>query len=71
MTFTLAMVKNPHVWKRAQAEIDAVIGTDRFPGFEDRTSLPYVEAIVRESLRWQPVAPIGAPSGITDNLNAC
>ena len=59
MTFTLAMVENPHVWKRAQAEIDAVIGTNRFPEFDDRSALPYVDAIVRETLRWKPVGPLG------------
>ncbi|KIK93319.1 hypothetical protein PAXRUDRAFT_12727 [Paxillus rubicundulus Ve08.2h10] len=58
MTFTLAMVENPHVWKRAQAEIDAVLGMDRFPEYEDRPSLPYVEAILRETTRWQPVTPL-------------
>ena len=58
MTFTLAMVENPHVWKRAQAEIDAVVGTDRLPEFDDRPSLPYVDAIMREVLRWQPVLPL-------------
>ena len=60
MSFTLAMVKNPSIWKRAQAEIDSVIGADRLPEFEDRPSLPYVDAIVREIFRWRPVAPIGA-----------
>jgi cytochrome P450 len=60
MTFTLAMVKNPHIWKRAQAEIDIFIGTDRFPEFDDRSSLPYIDAIVRETLRWQPSLPLGA-----------
>jgi len=63
MCFTLAMVKNPRIWKRAQAEIDAVLGTDRLPEYEDRPSLPYVGAIVRETLRWKPVAPLGAFSG--------
>ncbi|KAH7882754.1 cytochrome P450 [Phlebopus sp. FC_14] len=47
MTFTLAMVMNPRVWKRAQAEIDAVVGIDRLPEYDDRPSLPYVDAIVR------------------------
>ncbi|KIJ12558.1 hypothetical protein PAXINDRAFT_14638 [Paxillus involutus ATCC 200175] len=56
--FTLAMVENPHVWKRAQAEIDSVIGMDRLPEFDDRPSLPYVEAILRETMRWQPVVPL-------------
>ena len=60
MTFALAMVKHPHVWKRAQAEIDAVVGTDRLPDFDDRSSLPYVDAIIREVLRWRPVLPLGA-----------
>lgn len=43
MTFTLAMVKNPRVWKRAQAEIDVVVGIDRLPEFEHRSSLSYVD----------------------------
>lgn len=59
MTFALAMVKNPHVWKRAQVEIDAMIGTGRLPEFDDRQNLPYIDAIVRETLRWRPVVPLG------------
>ena len=53
------MVKNRHVWKRVQAEIDAVVGTDRLPEFDDRPSLTYIDAILRETLRWQPPAPLG------------
>jgi len=59
MIFTLAMVKNSHVWKRAQAEIDTVVGIDRLPEFEHRNSLPYVDAIMRETFRWKPVGPLG------------
>jgi cytochrome P450 len=60
MVFVLAMVLYPDVQKHAQAEIDSVIGKDRFlPTFEDRASLPYVEAILREVLRWHPIVPIG------------
>lgn len=58
MVFTLAMVLHPYVWKRAQAEIDAVIGTDRLPDFSDRLALPYVDAIIRETVRWVPVVPL-------------
>ena len=58
MTFMLAMVEHPRVWKRAQAEIDAVVGTDRLPEFDDGPSLPYVDAIIREVLRWRPVLPL-------------
>jgi len=50
MVFTLAMVLNPQVWKRAQAQIDAVFGTERLPDFGDRAALPYVDAIIRETV---------------------
>jgi len=59
MVFTLAMVLYPDVQKRAQAEIDFVIGRDRLPTFEDRASLPYIDAVLRETFRWQPVTPLG------------
>ncbi|KIK32755.1 hypothetical protein CY34DRAFT_814091, partial [Suillus luteus UH-Slu-Lm8-n1] len=61
MAFALAMVSYPDVQRRAQAEINSVIGKDRLPLFEDRASLPYVESVLRETLRWQPIAPIGIP----------
>lgn len=59
--FMLAMVTHPEIQKKAQEELDAVIGRDRMPTFADRDSLPYVQACVRESLRWKTVAPIGVP----------
>ncbi|KAN0086143.1 Cytochrome P450 [Tylopilus felleus] len=65
MTFTLVMVENPHVWKRAQADIDAVVGTDRLPEFDDRPSLPYIDAIIREVIRWRPALPLGGPHSLT------
>lgn len=59
----LAMVLNPEVQRRAQREIDDVLGADegglRLPEFRDRPRLPYVNAVVKEALRWLPVVPIG------------
>ncbi|KAG1741078.1 cytochrome P450 [Suillus lakei] len=55
----LAMTLFSDVQKKAQAEIDAVVGTDRLPSFADRDSLPYTEALVKEVLRWNVVAPTG------------
>ncbi|KAG1907691.1 cytochrome P450 [Suillus fuscotomentosus] len=55
----LAMTLFPDVQKKAQAEIDAVVGTDRLPSFADRNSLPYIEALVKEALRWNVVTPTG------------
>ncbi|KAG6915648.1 hypothetical protein DXG01_010612 [Tephrocybe rancida] len=57
--FFLAMVLNPDVQKKAQAEIDAVIGTERLPTLADRPHLPYVNAVLSEVLRWNSVAPTG------------
>ncbi|KAH7928454.1 cytochrome P450 [Leucogyrophana mollusca] len=57
--FLLAMVLYPEVQERAQALIDSVVGTGRLPNFEDRPSMPYIDAILRETLRWHPVAPMG------------
>ncbi|KAG0694047.1 cytochrome P450 [Suillus ampliporus] len=47
--------------KHAQAEIDAVVGQDKFPTFEDRDKLPYIGALIQEILRWAPVVPLGLP----------
>ncbi|KAF7357550.1 O-methylsterigmatocystin oxidoreductase [Mycena sanguinolenta] len=58
-SFCLAMALHPEIQKKAQTEIDTVIGTDRLPEFEDRPSLPFVEALYREVMRWRPVTPLG------------
>jgi len=60
-TFIRAMVLHPEVQEHAQQEIESVIGHDRLPTFSDREKLPYVEAILKETLRWQPVAPMSVP----------
>ncbi|KAG2153555.1 cytochrome P450 [Suillus bovinus] len=60
-SFILAMLLYPDVQKRAQAEIDTIVGQDRFPAFSDRDKLPYIEALIQELLRWAPVVPQGLP----------
>ncbi|KXN89168.1 O-methylsterigmatocystin oxidoreductase [Leucoagaricus sp. SymC.cos] len=58
-TFFMAMVIYPDIQKKAQAELDQVSG-GRLPEFSDRPNLPYINALVKESLRWQPIAPLAA-----------
>ena len=53
------MALYPKVQKKAQSEIDAVVGPDRLPNFEDRPSLPYINAVVKEVMRWHLVVPLG------------
>ncbi|KKA19811.1 Cytochrome P450 [Rasamsonia emersonii CBS 393.64] len=48
------LTKWPEVQKKAQAEIDAVIGEDRSPLWSKYTKLPYVAAVVKEAMRWRP-----------------
>lgn len=60
MCLFLAMVRHPEVLMKAQAELDAVLGVGELPDFTHRADLPYINAIILELLRWQPVLPIGA-----------
>jgi cytochrome P450 len=55
----LAMLRYPEVQTKAQLEIDTVVGTGRFPTLKDRPSLPYIGAILKETLRWHPIVPMG------------
>lgn len=45
------MIRNPEVQRRAQEELDRVVGSDRLPTLDDRLNLPYIEGVVNESLR--------------------
>ncbi|CAA7263105.1 unnamed protein product [Cyclocybe aegerita] len=60
-TFFHMIATHPDVQKKAQEEIERIIGTKHLPTFEDRTSLPYVEAIYREVMRYNPPGHLGVP----------
>ncbi|KAI0058471.1 cytochrome P450 [Artomyces pyxidatus] len=57
----LGILAYPETQKRAQAELDVVVGRSRVPTFADLPHLPYVSAMVRETLRWGPVTPVALP----------
>ncbi|KAL1624328.1 hypothetical protein SLS56_007867 [Neofusicoccum ribis] len=59
--FVLACLAHPAFIRRAQKEMDEVVGKDRLPSFADRDGLPYVRAVVEETLRWRHIAPGGVP----------
>lgn len=44
----LAMILYPAVMRKAQAQIDEVVGRGRLPTAADRENLPYIKAMVRE-----------------------
>ncbi|KAL8982136.1 MAG: hypothetical protein Q9205_003262 [Flavoplaca limonia] len=55
----LAFLMFPEVVRKAQEEIDRVVDKDQLPTFEDRKDLPYIDGIVKEAWRWNPVGPMG------------
>ena len=65
--WTLAMVAHPEYQRRAQAELDTVVGRSRVPTFSDISSLPYIQAMVKEVLRWRPPLPFSIPHCTTED----
>ncbi|RXW20872.1 hypothetical protein EST38_g4984 [Candolleomyces aberdarensis] len=67
-TFFLAMAQNPDIQKKAQGVVDKVVSElGRLPDFTEYGTLPYIEALVREVLRWRPVTPIAVPHKLTQD----
>ncbi|CAA7266298.1 unnamed protein product [Cyclocybe aegerita] len=56
--FFLAMVLYPNAMRKAQEEIDSVVGPERLPKSSDRDNLPYTNALIMEVMRWHAVAPL-------------
>ena len=50
-SFILAMVRHPEAYKKAQEEIDRVVGNERLPTLDDREALPYLDCVLKEVLR--------------------
>ena len=76
------MTMYPSVQAKARAEIDSVCGLDsnssssatssasagRLPNFEDQSSLPYIEALIKELYRWGVTVPLGIPHRSTEEM---
>lgn len=67
-SFIAAMAEFPEVQRKAQREIESVVGTDRLPMLSDRASLPYVDALAQEVHRWYTVLPLGFPHVSTSDM---
>ncbi|KAM5134184.1 cytochrome P450 2B1-like [Callospermophilus lateralis] len=61
----LLMLKYPHVAERVQKEIEQVIGSHRPPALDDRTKMPYTEAVIHEIQRFADLIPVGVPHVVT------
>ena len=66
--FVQAMLLFPEVQRKAQDEIDRVIGPTRMPTMEDLPDLQYIRACMKETLRWMPTTIMGAvPHAVTQD----
>jgi len=65
--FILAMILHPEAQRKAQAELDSVVGGDRLPNFEDRGRLPFVECVFKEALRWGVPVPLNLPHRLMED----
>ncbi|KAF5335042.1 hypothetical protein D9758_017438 [Tetrapyrgos nigripes] len=63
--YFLACCIYPDIQRKAQAEVDRVVGKDRLPTLADRDSLPYVAAVIKELYRWLPIIPLAVPHRAT------
>ncbi|KAJ4801684.1 hypothetical protein LUZ62_052930 [Rhynchospora pubera] len=52
------LINHPDVMKRLAAEIDIVVGKDRLVDETDIARLPYLQAVVKETLRLHPTGPL-------------
>lgn len=63
----LVLALHPDVVKKAQAELDNVIGNERLPDLSDEGSLPYICAFIKELLRWICPLPIVVPKQVMED----
>lgn len=68
--FFLAMKLYPATQERAQRELDALLlpsgrSYERLPQLSDRPSLPYIDSLIKELIRWSPTTPLGVPHRLT------
>ncbi|TCD68719.1 hypothetical protein EIP91_010003 [Steccherinum ochraceum] len=60
----MAMLNYPECMKKAQEELDRVVGPHRLPDFSDEDALPYCTACIKEAQRWYTLAPTGFPHAV-------
>ncbi|KAG9307438.1 hypothetical protein G9A89_017268 [Geosiphon pyriformis] len=55
------LANHPEFQERAHEELDRIVGHSRLPNSSDFQSLPFIQALIKETLRWSPPLPMTIP----------
>ncbi|XP_025252659.1 cytochrome P450 2C18 isoform X3 [Theropithecus gelada] len=61
----LLLLKYPEVTAKVQEEIECVVGRNRSPCMQDRSHMPYTDAVVHEIQRYIDLIPTNLPHAVT------
>lgn len=62
LNFSLILLaNNPDIQSRLQQEMDSVVSRDRLPSLEDKSRLPFLEAVILEVFRYRTALPLSIP----------
>jgi len=69
MLLILYLMQNPHVQRKAQEEVDRIVGHERLPTWEDTCQLSYMNLVLQETYRMNPLSPLGIPhASVEDDI---
>ncbi|KIW82663.1 hypothetical protein Z517_05690 [Fonsecaea pedrosoi CBS 271.37] len=66
-TLIMAFALHSEVQEKGCEDVDAVCGTERSPKWTDFQKMPYVNAIVKEGMRWRPTSPTALPHALKED----